>query len=134
MSQLDLNNFDISKLDMNNFDMSQFNQLVNQASETIMCDADCQKERETNKLKERYLNAQNNLYDAPSKFETAEKNYYTFTVGKSGYGEIKEMELQATIEEITDDLKTEIDNKAAQIKTKIDTYNGLFLNLEKNVR
>jgi hypothetical protein len=130
MSKLDLNNFDISKLDINNFDMAQFNKLVNQTSDNVMCDANCQKERKSNNLKQKYLNAQTNLYTAPSQLRTAEKNYYTFTEGSSSYNAILETELQATVEEITDSKKTEIDNKAVQIQTKIDSYNGLFLNFE----
>jgi hypothetical protein len=132
MSGFNMNNFDISNFDMDNFDVDKFNNLVTQTSDTIMCDANCQKTRKASNLEQDYLDAQTNLYTAPSKLETAEKNYYTFKVGSSAYSEIKEFELLATVEKITDDKTTKFDNKAAQIQTQIDSYNGLFLNL-KNV-
>ena len=44
--------------------------------------------------------------------------------------ETQEMELKSTVEEISDTITSEFDNKVAQIKTQIDTYNGLFINLE----
>ena len=136
MGKFYINNFDIIKFNindinnLNNFDMDQFNQLVNQASDSILCDANCQKDRESNTLKQKYLNAQTNLYTAPSQLRAAEKNYYIYAEGESAYDEIQEMELQTTVDKITDTYKTNFDNKAAQVKTQIDTYSGLFLNFE----
>jgi hypothetical protein len=63
----------------NSFDINQLNTLLEQASDTILCNSDCQKERKAEKLKQKYLNSQTNLATAPHNMQVAQKNYIEFT-------------------------------------------------------
>jgi hypothetical protein len=113
---------------MSQFDMSNFNALVNQASDSIMCNSDCQQQRESDKLKQIYLKAQTKILSAPSELQVAEKNYVTFTQGEPAYNEMQETELKKKAKLIADETTQKFNEEATKIKTQIDIYNGLFLN------
>ena len=108
--------------------MSNFNALVNQASDSIMCNSDCQQQRESDKLKQIYLKAQTKILSAPSELQVAEKNYVTFTQGEPAYNEMQETELKKKAKLIADETTQKFNEEATKIKTQIDIYNGLFLN------
>jgi hypothetical protein len=114
------------------FDMNQFNTLVEQASQSIICDSECRKQNEIEKLKQQYLDAETNLTTAPIQLQEARKNYLTFTQGDTEYSENMEAELQEKGETITNKFEETFNEDSAKIETQIDTYNGLFLNF-KNV-
>lgn len=116
----------------NQFDMNKFNVLVNQASDAVMCDSECRKERETDKLKQNYLNSQTNLASGPNQLQVAEKNYVTFTKGASGYNDLLDERLQEKAQEIADKFTVYFNDDSEKIKTQIDTYEGLLINF-KNV-
>jgi hypothetical protein len=113
---------------MSQFDMSNFNALVNQASDSIMCNSDCQQQRESDKLKQIYLNAQTKIVSAPSELQVAEKNYVTFTQGEPAYNEMQEKEIRYKAKLIADETTQKFNEEATKIKTQIEIYNGLFLN------
>ena len=113
---------------MSQFDMSNFNALVSQASDTIMCNSDCQQQRESDKLKQIFLTAQTKILSAPSELQIAEKNYVTFTQGEPAYNEMQEKEFRYKAKLIADETTQKFNDEATKIKTQIDTYNGLFLN------
>jgi hypothetical protein len=117
-----------SNFNMNNFNMNNFNELVNQASDTIMCNSDCQQQRESDKLQQIYLKAQTNIVSAPSELQVAQKNYVTFTQGESAYNEMQEQQLQQQAQIIVNQTKQKVNEEATKIQTQIETYNGLFLN------
>lgn len=116
----------------NQFDMNKFNVLVSQASDAVMCDSECRKERETDKLKQNYLNSQTNLASAPNQLQVAQKNYVTFTQGASGYNDLLDSQLQEKAQEIADKFTVYFNDDSEKIKTQIDTYEGLLINF-KNV-
>jgi hypothetical protein len=116
----------------NQIDMNKFNTLISQASDAVMCNSECRKQRETDKLKQNYLNAQTNLASAPNQLQVAQKNYLTFTQGISGYNDLRESELQDKAQEIADKFTEYFDSDSEKIKTQIDTYKGLLINF-KNV-
>jgi hypothetical protein len=72
----------------NQIDMNKFNTLISQASDAVLCNSECKKQRETDKLKQNYLNSQTNLASGPNQVQVAEKNYVTFTQGESGYNDL----------------------------------------------
>jgi hypothetical protein len=57
----------------NQLDMNKFNTLISQASDAILCNSECKKQREADKLKQNYLNSQNNLASASHQVQVAEK-------------------------------------------------------------
>ena len=50
-----------------------FNTLISQASEAIMCDTDCRRQKREENLKQKYLQSQVNLETAPRQMELAQK-------------------------------------------------------------
>lgn len=116
-----------------NYDsLDKFNELINKATEAVMCGPDCQKEKKASDLKQKYLNSKTNLKTAPSQVQVAAKNYYMFTTGEAGYNEYREQELTDKAEQIITEFKNNFDGDASKLKTEVDTYNGLALNF-KNV-
>jgi hypothetical protein len=112
-----------------NYDsLDKFNELINKATEAVMCGPDCQKEKTASELKQKYLNSKTNLKTAPGQVQVAAKNYYMFTTGESGYNEYREQELTDKAEQIITEFKNNFDGDSSKLKTEIDTYNGLALN------
>jgi hypothetical protein len=112
----------------NSLDLTQFNQFIQQASESIMCNSECRKEKEAEKLKQNYLNAQINSDSASNQVQVAQKNYVTFTEGEYAYNELHENQLQEKAEVIVDNFNETFNNETTKIKNQIIAYNGLFLN------
>jgi hypothetical protein len=109
---------------------NQFNSFINKASDAIMCNSDCQKSRQSDKLKQTYLNSQANVAFAPSKLQVAEKNYITFSQGTPAYNELIDERLTQEAQTIADVFTENFTNSSQNIYTQIDTYNSLKLNYE----
>ena len=116
----------------NQIDMNKFNTLISQASDAVLCNSECRKQRETDKLKQNYLTSQTNLASASNQVQVAKKNYVTFTQGDSGYNDLLDSELQKKAQEIADKFTEYFENDSKEITTQIDTYEGLLINF-KNV-
>ena len=116
----------------NQIDMNKFNTLISQASDAVLCNSECRKQRETDKLKQNYLNSQTNLASAPNQVQVAQKNYITFTEGPAGYNDLLDNQLQEKAQEITDTFTEYFVSDSKEITTQIDTYEGLLINF-KNV-
>jgi len=116
----------------NEIDINKFNTLINQASDAIMCDSECRKQRETDKLKQNFLNSQSNLSSASNQVEVAQKNYVIFTQGESAYNDLLDNQLQEKAEQIANQFIEYFQGDSVKIETQIDTYKGLLLNF-KNV-
>ena len=116
----------------NQIDMNKFNTLISQASDAVLCNSECRKQRETDKLKQNYLNSQTNLSSGPSQVQVAEKNYVTFTEGPSGYNDLLDSRLQEKAQEIVNKFTEYFESDSKEITTQIDTYEGLLINF-KNV-
>jgi lipopolysaccharide export LptBFGC system permease protein LptF len=114
------------------FDMSKFNSFIQQASDTIMCNSDCQKQKETDKLKQAYEKAQETLASAPSQLQTAEQQYVVYTQGQTTYDELQDRELDEKATVIVDTFKENFDEEVIKIQSQINSYNGLLMNY-KNV-
>ena len=116
----------------NQIDMNKFNTLISQASDAVLCNSECRKQRETDKLKQNYLNSQTNLASAPNQVQVAQKNYVTFTEGPSGYNDLLDNQLQEKAQEIVNKFTEYFMSDSKEITTQIDTYEGLLINF-KNV-
>jgi hypothetical protein len=116
----------------NQMDMNKFNTLISQASDAILCNSECRKQREADKLKQKYLNSQTNLASASNQLQVAQKNYVTFTQGSSGYNDLLDNQLQEKAQEISLKFTENFHTDSQAIKTQIETYQGLLINF-KNV-
>jgi hypothetical protein len=111
-----------------NPNLDSFNDLINKATEAVMCGPDCQKEKTSSQLKQIYLNSKTNLKTAPSQVQVAAKNYYMFVDGEAGYNEYLEQDLSNKADQIITEFKNNFDGDVSKITTAIDSYNGLALN------
>lgn len=115
-----------------NINTDKFNNLIDQASDAIMCNSECRNQRESDKLKNIYLNAQTNLASAPNQVELARKNYVIFTDGESAYNDLLDNQLNEKAQLIGDKFAENFNKDSIRIETQIDTYDGLLLNY-KNI-
>jgi uncharacterized protein (UPF0305 family) len=116
----------------NPFDLNKFNTVMSQASDAILCNSDCREQREAEKLKQNYQNAQTNLASASNQVEVAQKNYVTFTQGEPAYNELLGNQLEQKAQLIADQFNENFNEESIKIKSQINTYNGLLINF-KNV-
>ena len=113
-------------------DMNKFNTLMSQASDAIMCNSECKKQKQTDELKQIYLKSQANLASAPVQLQVAQKNYVTFTQGESAYNDLLDEQLQEKAQMIADKFNETFEEDTGNFITKLNTYQGLLLNY-KNI-
>ena len=116
----------------NQFDINNFNTMVSQASDAILCNSECRKKRETEKLKQNYFDAQTNLASASNQVQVAQKNYVTFTQGNAGYISLQNDTLQQKADTISDKFTNNFNEEVGKIMVQINTYDGILLNF-KNI-
>ena len=110
--------------------LNNFNSFIQQASQTIACGTECQKQKKSELLKKLYLDAQTNLATAPNQLETAAKNYYTFTQGETGYNEYIESDLTAKANAIATMFKDNFVKDTSKCNAEINNYDGLLMNYQ----
>lgn len=108
------------------FDLSKFNTFIQQATDSITCNSDCQKEREAEKLKQTYLDSQTNVASANSKLSDAREKYVVFTEGSSAYNDLVETELYGEAELIADTFSENFDAEVVKIQTQIDSLDTVI--------
>jgi hypothetical protein len=116
----------------NSINLNQFNSLINKASNAIMCDSNCQKQKQAETLKQKFQAAQANLATAPGQLQVAERNYVTLTQGTGAYSELQDQQLSDQAQKIADQISELVTAASAEITTDIESYNGLLINF-KNV-
>ena len=116
----------------NQFDLNNINSFLNQASQTIMCNSDCQKQKQSEQLKRDFLNAQVNLASAPNQLEIAEKNYVVFEEGELAYDELRDNKLEKQADLIIQNYKENLDEDVEKINLQLNSYKGLVINF-KNI-
>jgi hypothetical protein len=114
------------------FDINKFNTMVSQASDAILCNSECRKKRESEKLKQNYFSAQTNLASASNQVQVAQKNYVTFTQGIAGYNSLQNDTLQQQADTIANNFTNNFNEEVEKITLQINTYDGLLLNF-KNI-
>jgi len=117
----------------NKFDLNKFNSFLDAAAETIACGPQCQQQKKTDELKNKFLTAESNLALAEPQYQIAKQNYYMFTAGQSGYDDMMEAEYGEKAEIIATKFKESYDEEIAKIKTQLDTYKGLLVNFRNVV-
>jgi hypothetical protein len=116
----------------NSFNYEDYNELVQKATDAVLCNSECQQQREAEKLKQTYLNAKTNVISSSGELQTAEKNYITFTKGTSAYNQLLEKQLGTSADTEINNFTNSLQADIKEIQTYIETYNGVFINF-KNV-
>jgi hypothetical protein len=111
------------------FDLNNFNDFLQQAQNTIVCDSACQQQKESQQLEQDYLNAQTNLKTAQYQVDTTQQNYITFTQGPAGYTQFENNKFNATAQDIVTKFTDNFNNEVNQIKNKITIKQYKDLNI-----
>jgi len=112
--------------------LSQFNSFIQKATDTLMCNTECQKIKMGEILKKKLMNAQINLYSAPNQLQLAQKNFVTFTRGEPAYNELLEYQLEQKANLIAEQFLENFIKEANNFNTQIETYSGIVIHF-KNI-
>jgi hypothetical protein len=127
-SDINYSNIDYS----DKYSENKLNQLISNATDSVLCNPECQQAREAASLLKIYNEAQSNLSSAPTEFYNAQKNYLTFTEGTAAYDEFIVAQYTKEAEDRINKYKNAIKDDIKEIKTYISAYDTLAFNL-KNV-
>jgi len=114
----------------NNFDFNKLNSLLDAFMKSITCGPECQRQRKSDELKNKYETAKTNIALAEPEYEIAKQNYYTYTYGKDDYDDMIESEYTKEAEEGAQLYKKAYDEEISKIKLQLETYNGLLINFD----
>ena len=118
-----------NKKNKKNNDLDKFNTMIDQATQAITCDSNCQKQRTKDDLKQKYLNAQTNLATAPNQFENAKKNYVIYSQGQTSYDDQVDKQLTTKAKELASFYAENFNKESQNVLTDTQTYSGLLVNL-----
>jgi len=108
--------------------ISKLNSFLDKASNTILCDSECQKSKTSDELKQKYLDAQKNLITAPNQLSLAAKNYITYSQGDAAYNDYNDANLEQVANQVASTFQQTFDDEISKLLQNIDSYDGLFIN------
>jgi len=103
--------------------VNKLNGLIAMAKDHLLCNKECQKEREATRLKKVWESSEHNLKTAPVQVEVAEKNYYLFDKGYSKYQDVLFDRYSKTAEETKQ-------TSLAKHKTLLNELKTLMINYD----
>jgi hypothetical protein len=106
----------------------QINNLLEQSAQAMLCGPDCQKQKVSDELKQKYLNAQTALKTAPINLETTKKNYYVYTEGETTYNGMLETDLKQKAETISNLISDSFNDELSSAITMNTYYNTAVIN------
>ena len=112
------------------FDINQLNSLISQASDSILCNSDCQRSRKAERLQQKLMDAQIQLETAPEDVKRAEKKYITYTRGTAVYNELMDIQYGEKADAIIEGFLEKFQQEVAKIHAQMDSYAGLLINLQ----
>jgi hypothetical protein len=107
---------------------NQITSLLEKSAEAISCGPECQKQKISDELKQKYLDAETNLKTAPINLETTRKNYYVYTEGQPYYDNMLEAELKQKAEKIAGLITESFNEEVASALTMNQYYNTDIIN------
>jgi hypothetical protein len=112
----------------NNFNMNNFNDFLQKASNTLLCDSECQQQKKAKQLQEEYLSAQTNQKMAAYNIANKEKQYITLTQGTAAYNELQTNQLNTKAGKIISMFLDNFNNEVSRTIRNNQTYSGLLTN------
>lgn len=106
----------------------QINTLLEQSVQALLCGPDCQKQKVSDELNQKYLNAQTTLKTAPLNLETTKKNYYVYTQGEPAYNNMLEEELKQKADTMAKLLSDSFNEELTSAVTMNKYYNTALIN------
>jgi hypothetical protein len=117
----------------NTFNLNNFNELISQASESLLCNSECQKNKQEELLKQKYLKSKTNIATASNQENIAEKNYIIFTKGENAYNDFLDNKLQEKANLISKNFLDNFNEEVKKIKSQVSSYNGILINFRNIV-
>jgi enamine deaminase RidA (YjgF/YER057c/UK114 family) len=108
--------------DQLNKTLAQINTYIENSAEELRCGPDCQALEATKTLKEKYEAAKANVASAPGELQIAEKNYYTYIMGTSGYNDYITNKLTDQANTVKKNIQTVTNTLINEMKNLNDTY------------
>jgi hypothetical protein len=110
--------------DSHNDLVAKVNNLLNDtlSNTDLMCNKECQQNKKEEQLFQSYINAKNNLTNAPKTLEIAERDFITFTEGGIAYQQKKEKEFSKKADTIIQALQKMYDAAYKQTTLFLNTY------------
>ena len=102
------------------FDLA--NQLIEQANKSSVCDANCMKNRNSQNLKQKFDEAENNVKNAPTNLNNARRNYYIYSFGQVKYDNFREKQVKEQVDTLSNKLTANHSEFAKVINNNIDRY------------
>lgn len=107
--------------------IDKINQTIDMVNQNIMCGPECQKQKEIDDLKTKYNQAEDNLTQAPNKYQLAKKNYYVALDGPLAYQEKQKLEFQKEAQDFINNEKKQRDNQTKEVNNLIKDYQALII-------
>jgi hypothetical protein len=103
----------------------KINDLIEMASQYVDCNEECQKNKTSQELYQKYADTQNAVKNASTNLEKYKKKYYIYTYGDEYYDNLRKKELSENastiINELSTEFKAQIDNAYAMNKLFVAT-------------
>ena len=112
--------------DQLNKTLAQINTYIQNSEEQLRCGPDCQALEATQTLKQKYEQAKTNVESAPGKLQIAEKNYYTYIMGISGYDDYITNKLTDQSNMVKKNIESVINPLINEMKELNNTYKTSF--------
>ena len=106
----------------------KINELLEKSTQALLCGPDCQKEKTTDELRQKYLDAQTNLQNAPAILEQTKKKYYVYSKGTPYYDNMIEKELQQKTTTISKMVGDNFKDELTAATTMNNYYNTALVN------
>lgn len=100
----------------------KINDLLEMASQYVDCNEECQKNKKSQDLYQKFSESQDNLKNAPLKLEQNKKKYYTYTYGEEYYKKMRNDELNENANTILTELLNEFKEQIKNAKIMNSLY------------
>jgi hypothetical protein len=110
--------------------LSQFNDLIQQSRDILVCDANCQAEKGRDNLRQKYLEAKNNYLTAPEQVENTYKNYYVYEKGELAYNEEYDKILAQRADVIIKQFSNNFQDNVNKSKILLESYTSVLVNFQ----
>lgn len=97
--------------------LNTLNSAISSVNNSVACGADCQAQKRDETLRRAYLSAKDNVKNAPTKLQIAEKEYYVKTKGEDFYNNLLEKRYTNEAQELKEKQTLKHKKQMKEIKT-----------------
>lgn len=95
----------------------------------VLCGPDCQQNKNSEKLQQKYMTAKENVKTAPDKYNIAEKNYFTFVNGETWWKDHKREKINKNTEIELSKQNNNFIKKYEEVEKDVKYYKSQYLYL-----